>query len=50
MTKGTKIALVSLGLLAVGVGVYIVVSNRRKKSGNKQKDERKITLVSTTKK
>lgn len=49
MTKGTKIALISLGVLIVGVGVYMVVSNNRKKSGNKQKDDRKIKLVSTTK-
>jgi hypothetical protein len=49
MTRGTKIALISLGLLVVGVGVYMVVSNNKKKSGNKQKDDRKITIVSTTK-
>jgi hypothetical protein len=49
MTRGTKIALITLGLLAVGVGVYMVVSKNKKKSGNKVKDDRKITIVSTTK-
>jgi len=49
MNRGTKIALISLTLLTIGVGVYMVVSNNRKKSGNKQKDDRKITFKSTTK-
>jgi hypothetical protein len=44
MSKGTKIVLISLSLLAVGVGVYLLVSNNKNKSGNPEKDNRKILI------
>ena len=40
MTKGTKIALITIGDLVVGVGVYMLVTSNKYKSGNKEKDNR----------
>lgn len=44
MSKGTKIALITLGVLVVGVGIYMVISKNKNKSGNKEKDDRKIVI------
>jgi hypothetical protein len=49
MTKGTKIGLGILGLLVVGVGVYLLVVKKSHKSGNPDKDDRDIKLVRTDK-
>jgi hypothetical protein len=47
MTKGTKIALITLGVLIVGVGVYMAISKNKTKSGNKEKDDRDIVVKRT---
>ena len=47
MTKGTKIALITLGVLAVGVGIYMYVSKSKTKSGNKEKDDKKVEIKRT---
>ncbi len=47
MSKGTKIALITLGVLIVGVGVYMVISKNKTKSGNKEKDDRDIVVKRT---
>lgn len=47
MSKGTKIALITLGVLVVGVGIYMLVSHNRTKSGNKEKDDRKVVISRT---
>jgi hypothetical protein len=47
MSKGTKIALITLGALIVGVGVYMVISKNKTKSGNKEKDDRKVVITRT---
>jgi hypothetical protein len=44
MSKGTKIALITLGVLVVGVGVYMLISKSKNKSGNKEKDDRTIVI------
>jgi hypothetical protein len=47
MKKGTKIALIILGVVVIGVGTYMVISSRRNKSGNKEKDDKKIEIKRT---
>lgn len=47
MSKGTKIALITLGALVIGVGVYMLISRNKTKSGNKEKDERNVTISRT---
>ena len=47
MSKGTKIALITLGVLVVGVGVYMLISKNKTKSGNKEKDDRDIVVKRT---
>lgn len=47
MSKGTKIALITLGALIVGVGFYMVISKNKTKSGNKEKDDRKVVITRT---
>jgi hypothetical protein len=44
MSKGTKIALISLGVLVLGVGVYMLISKSKNKSGNQEKDDRTIVI------
>jgi hypothetical protein len=44
MSKGTKIALITLGALVVGVGVYMIISKNKNKSGNKEKDDRNVVV------
>jgi len=44
MSKGTKIALITLGVLVLGVGVYMLISTNKNKSGNAEKDDRKIVI------
>jgi len=45
MSKGTKIALITLGALVVGVGVYMIISKNKNKSGNKEKDDRNVVVT-----
>ena len=47
MKRGTKIALIILGVVAIGVGAYMVISSRKNKSGNKEKDDKKIEIKRT---
>ena len=48
MTKGTKIALIVAGIVALGVTVYMIATRKKPTdSGNKQKDERKILIKRT---
>jgi hypothetical protein len=47
MSKGTKIALITLGALVIGVGVYMLISKSKNKSGNKEKDDRDIVVKRT---
>jgi len=47
MSKGTKIALITLGALVIGVGVYMIISKNKNKSGNKEKDDRDIVVKRT---
>jgi hypothetical protein len=48
MKKGTKIALILLGVVIVGVGTYMVLTRKKPTdSGNKEKDSRKILIQRT---
>jgi len=47
MKKGTKIALIILGVVAIGVGAYMVISSKKNKSGNKEKDDKEIQIKRT---
>jgi len=47
MNKNTKIALIIAGVIALGVGGYLIWSRQRTKSGNPTKDKRKITFKTT---
>jgi uncharacterized membrane protein len=47
MSKGTKIALITLGALVIGVGIYMIISKNKNKSGNKEKDDRDIVVKRT---
>lgn len=44
MTKGTKIALITIGALVLGVGIYMLVTRNKYKSGNKEKDNRVVNF------
>jgi hypothetical protein len=47
MKKGTKIALIVLGVVTIGVATYMVITSRRNKSGDKDKDNKKIEIKRT---
>lgn len=47
MKKGTKIALAVLGVITLGVGVYMYNEHRKKQSGDKQKNSRKWNFTRT---
>lgn len=47
MNKNTKIALIVAGVIALGVGAYYLISKRDKKSGNAEKDDKKILIQRT---
>lgn len=50
MKRGTKIALIGIGAIAVAVGLYMLLTSKKKTdSGNKQKDERKVLIERTDK-
>jgi cbb3-type cytochrome oxidase subunit 3 len=49
MKKGTKIALAVLGVITLGVGVYMYNEHRKKQSGDKQKNSRKWNFIRTDK-
>ena len=44
MNKNTKIALIVAGVVALGIGVYYLFAQRDSKSGNAEKDEKKINI------
>lgn len=44
MKRGTKIALIALGVITLGVGAYVIWDRSRYKSGNPTKDDRKIVF------
>jgi hypothetical protein len=47
MKKGTKIALILLGVVIVGVGTYMLITRNKNKSGSKEKDEKKVIIKRT---
>jgi flagellar basal body-associated protein FliL len=47
MKRGTKIALIILGVVAIGVGAYMLISSKKNKSGNSEKDDRKVVITRT---
>lgn len=48
MTKGTKLALIGLGAIAVGVTLYLVLTRKKPTdSGNETKDKRKVLIQRT---
>ena len=44
MSKNTKIALIIAGVIALGVTAYLIYGKRGDKSGNKEKDDKKVLL------
>lgn len=42
MSKNTKIALIIAGVIAVGVTAYLIWGKRGDKSGNPEKDDKKV--------
>lgn len=42
MNKNTKIALIIAGVIAVGVTAYLIWGKRGDKSGNLEKDDKKV--------
>lgn len=47
MKKETKIALILLGVVVIGVGTYMVLTRNKNKSGNKEKDDKKVVIKRT---
>jgi|APGre2960657404_1045060.scaffolds.fasta_scaffold387466_2 hypothetical protein len=47
MNRNTKIALIVAGVIALGVGAYYLLSKRDTKSGNTEKDDKKILIQRT---
>jgi len=45
MTKGTKIALIGLVFLGLGVGIYMLISKNKTTAENKEKNDRKIVIA-----
>jgi hypothetical protein len=47
MKKETKIALILLGVVVIGVGTYMVITRNKNKSGSKEKDDKKVVIKRT---
>jgi F0F1-type ATP synthase assembly protein I len=44
MNKSVKIALIGVLVLGLGVGAYFLIKKSKKKTGNDQKNKRKIVI------